>query len=463
MLIHDGIERIDTSTQTEGSAPDDTDNVTSEAEVINQSSLASIQLPAISCVDGSDHAVQQLIPPPAFSLSSIVQQEVSCIRPQDSPGHGQNAAATVKLSEGFSQIDASQNVPVIPSSFQSIVQSAHTNTDPEELERTAEPSPSTLITASTQTENEAKSSFRFQVPVISIHPPLSNPPSPRTSVVLPPQTKSVSCQTDIKRTNMGSRSVGVQTERLPINTVLIRLRQKALLNSIRSQNEDPMEIGSRLLQDHYRSAAASASTTTAALEEEESLPPPRAPSRANRSGSLLGLRSDLQEFAFSNSSSANHDTTQPHSYNGQTAPSPRTDDYSSLPAFAPPALLPPFEPRSKPVESASSPSAEASGHASSSSPPSLFPAGLATIWSENLLPRAQEEEEEKSTTEGNDEDVSKAAFVDELPTSPGLKRTATRAKSNAKRPPQELIQAASRKKYDVFAYFLHPLFCNNHH
>lgn len=336
------------------------------------------------------------------------------------------------------------------------------------------------LTASTQTEFESKPSFPFQVPVISIQPPSSNPPSPRTSVVLPPQTKSVSCQTDAIWARMGSRSIGIQTERLPVNTLLIKLRQKALLNSIRSQNEDPVAIGSRLLQSHYQPPPAPGLPTT--VEEGGSVPPPpRSPSRANRSGSSFGLRSDLQEFTFSNNtnnsnnnninhnhSTSNIDDVHPQLFAGQTAPSPKSDDHH-LPVFAPPALLPPFEPT--PAGPASSASTDVADHASSSSSasPSFMPSGLAQVWGEKKTPPRvlEEDEDEKEDVEDNndgegdgehegdddeDNDVSKANFVDELPTSPGLKRTPARSKSTAKRPPKELLQSASLKKYGLYLF-----------
>lgn len=54
------------------------------------------------------------------------------------------------------------------------------------------------------------------IPVIAIHPPGSNPPSPRNSVVLPPQTKNASCQADI-RPAVDTCSSGMQTEEIRID------------------------------------------------------------------------------------------------------------------------------------------------------------------------------------------------------------------------------------------------------
>ena len=69
-------------------------------------------------------------------------------------------------------------------------------------------------TASTQTDTKEKKELPFPVPTIEIHPPESEAPSARTSVVLPPQTQSVSCQANIAKTE--SRSAGMQTEAIQI-------------------------------------------------------------------------------------------------------------------------------------------------------------------------------------------------------------------------------------------------------
>ncbi|RAL06246.1 putative nuclear migration protein [Aspergillus ibericus CBS 121593] len=74
-------------------------------------------------------------------------------------------------------------------------------------------------------------SSELEIPMIAIHPPCSEPPSPRGSVVLPPQTKSVSCQVNLGP-SIESRTVGVQTEEIPIDTRPVKLPASLLPSAI---------------------------------------------------------------------------------------------------------------------------------------------------------------------------------------------------------------------------------------
>lgn len=58
---------------------------------------------------------------------------------------------------------------------------------------------------------------QMDIPMITIHPPGSEPPSPRDSVVLPPQTKNVSVQANFGSV-IESRSIAIQTEEIRIDT-----------------------------------------------------------------------------------------------------------------------------------------------------------------------------------------------------------------------------------------------------
>ncbi|KAE8348103.1 meiotic cell cortex C-terminal pleckstrin homology-domain-containing protein [Aspergillus coremiiformis] len=83
----------------------------------------------------------------------------------------------------------------------------------------------------------------IEVPMIAIHPPCSEPSSPRGSVVLPPQTKSASCQTDFK-TFVDSRTVGIQTEEIRIDQRPVKLPAGLLPSAIpdlplRTKLQDP--------------------------------------------------------------------------------------------------------------------------------------------------------------------------------------------------------------------------------
>ncbi|RJE19744.1 Nuclear migration protein [Aspergillus sclerotialis] len=69
------------------------------------------------------------------------------------------------------------------------------------------------------------------IPMIAIHPPCSEPPSPRTSVVLPPQTKSVSCQTNFRSVVEG-RSIAIQTEEIRIDRRPVKLPASLLPSAI---------------------------------------------------------------------------------------------------------------------------------------------------------------------------------------------------------------------------------------
>ncbi|KAJ5218331.1 uncharacterized protein N7498_000430 [Penicillium cinerascens] len=57
---------------------------------------------------------------------------------------------------------------------------------------------------------------QMNVPMITIHPPGSEPPSPRNSVVLPPQTKNVSVQANFRSVIEG-RSIAIQTEEIRVD------------------------------------------------------------------------------------------------------------------------------------------------------------------------------------------------------------------------------------------------------
>ncbi|KAL4938622.1 hypothetical protein BDV06DRAFT_49791 [Aspergillus oleicola] len=80
-------------------------------------------------------------------------------------------------------------------------------------------------------EQEETKSANIEIPMIAIHPPISEPSSPRGSVVLPPQTKSVSCQADFKPTR-DSQTVGIQTEPIRIDQRPVKLPASLLPSAI---------------------------------------------------------------------------------------------------------------------------------------------------------------------------------------------------------------------------------------
>lgn len=101
----------------------------------------------------------------------------------------------------------------------------------------------TLVSTSVQTEtrpepyNEPEpaeppaKSIHMEVPMIAIHPPVSEPPSPRGSVVLPPQTKSVSCQASFEPIRE-TRTTGIQTEPIRIDQRPVKLPASLLPSAI---------------------------------------------------------------------------------------------------------------------------------------------------------------------------------------------------------------------------------------
>ncbi|KAL3488461.1 meiotic cell cortex C-terminal pleckstrin homology-domain-containing protein [Aspergillus germanicus] len=100
-----------------------------------------------------------------------------------------------------------------------------------------------MVSSSVQTDPPVKSkaesksvdngikSPHMEVPMIAIHPPQSEPPSPRGSVVLPPQTKSVSCQADFQPA-IESRTIGIQTEPIRVDQRPVKLPASLLPSAI---------------------------------------------------------------------------------------------------------------------------------------------------------------------------------------------------------------------------------------
>jgi hypothetical protein len=71
----------------------------------------------------------------------------------------------------------------------------------------------------------------MDIPMIAIHPPGSEPSSPRNSVVLPPQTKNVACQANF-RAIVDCQSAAVQTEEIRIDPCLVKLPASLLPSAI---------------------------------------------------------------------------------------------------------------------------------------------------------------------------------------------------------------------------------------
>ncbi|KAJ5788127.1 hypothetical protein N7457_003117 [Penicillium paradoxum] len=78
----------------------------------------------------------------------------------------------------------------------------------------------------------------MDIPMIAIHPPGSEPSSPRSSVVLPPQTKNIGCQANFQAI-VDCRSIATQTEEIRIDQRLIKLPASLLPSAIQDTLPEP--------------------------------------------------------------------------------------------------------------------------------------------------------------------------------------------------------------------------------
>ena len=109
----------------------------------------------------------------------------------------------------------------------------------------------------------------MEIPMIAIHPPGSEPPSPRGSVVLPPQTKNASCQADMGPKPEG-RSIAMQTEEIRVDQRPVKLPASLLPSAI---PDVPLANEPRIPPNHpYR-----APPPPPIKEEKKKLPSPPQP------------------------------------------------------------------------------------------------------------------------------------------------------------------------------------------
>lgn len=109
----------------------------------------------------------------------------------------------------------------------------------------------------------------MEIPMIAIHPPGSEPPSPRSSVVLPPQTKNASCQADMGPKPEG-RSIAMQTEEIRVDQRPVKLPASLLPSAI---PDVPLANEPRFPPNHpYRAPPPRPIQET--IKEEKKLPPP---------------------------------------------------------------------------------------------------------------------------------------------------------------------------------------------
>ncbi|KAJ5084266.1 hypothetical protein NUU61_008845 [Penicillium alfredii] len=154
-----------------------------------------------------------------------------------------------------------------------------------------EPEPVQLTSISTQTEPMAdfapvdvdkQSSLsptsiptQMDIPMIAIHPPGSEPPSPRNSVVLPPQTKNVSCQANFLPV-VDKRSIAIQTEEIRIDQRPVKL-PASLLPSAIPDMPPRSEARNSGIQPYRAPPPRSAKRDQRPQPSERPVKPPRAP------------------------------------------------------------------------------------------------------------------------------------------------------------------------------------------
>ncbi|KAL1967795.1 hypothetical protein VTN77DRAFT_2484 [Rasamsonia byssochlamydoides] len=170
-------------------------------------------------------------------------------------------SATVPASRSSQRVDSgtlTTTVDMVSSSCQTVDLPSPPRT-PEVAQPASSISQVKMASSSTQTdpviiktEEEQKASeapkepqpFAVPIPTIAIHPPGSEPSSPRSSVVLPPHTKSVSCQTDLPALK-DVRSVSMQTEEIRIDKRPVKLPASLLpsaINDLPTNKPESLEI-----------------------------------------------------------------------------------------------------------------------------------------------------------------------------------------------------------------------------
>lgn len=100
-------------------------------------------------------------------------------------------------------------------------------------------------------EEAAQPRLPMPIPMITVHPPGSAPPSPRNSVVLPPQTKSAASQTDSELTS-NTCSSAMQTEEIRVDKRSLNLAARLLPSAMPDKPLSPdVEIPSDLPMPPY--------------------------------------------------------------------------------------------------------------------------------------------------------------------------------------------------------------------
>ena len=113
------------------------------------------------------------------------------------------------------------------------------------------------------------------VPTIAIHPPVSASSSPRTSVVLPPHTKSTACQVSIVP-SVKLRSISVQTEEIRVDKRAVKLPENLRPSAVSSQPTTP-QLSDIEDESHISNEAIISIFRTSLQKPPPDRPPPPRP------------------------------------------------------------------------------------------------------------------------------------------------------------------------------------------
>lgn len=177
--------------------------------------------------------VYDISPEPTKTASEPEKEDKNAIIPGTKDGATLPVAPQM-VSSSCQTVDEPPSPPWTPNVAES----------PQTVESTTEPA--RMTSASTQTDvvpetDVVQSEKRINlspndvpsmdIPMIAIHPPGSEPSSPRNSVVLPPQTKNVACQANF-RAIADCRSVAIQTEEIRVDQRPVKLPASLLPSAI---------------------------------------------------------------------------------------------------------------------------------------------------------------------------------------------------------------------------------------
>ncbi|KAJ5485392.1 hypothetical protein N7539_005380 [Penicillium diatomitis] len=257
-------------------------NASVPAAELRAAESTAVWKPANPPLEYRDMGIQYSLPPSPRSLSTVGENEPIAVEDlvldsmvdNDLEGVTTRDSSTLTIKIGMVS-SSCQTIGDLPSP-------PWTPNVPEPLTETgieAKPQRAQMASTSTQTDTapEAErtdvstlplsihdSPSQMAIPMIAIHPPGSEPPSPRNSVVLPPQTKNASVEASF-RFVIDSRSVAIQTEE-------IRIDQR------------PVKLPASLLPSAIQDAPVQSSIEEPPFEPYRApVPPPRSAKREKRS------------------------------------------------------------------------------------------------------------------------------------------------------------------------------------